>query len=528
MKNNLYKQIIATVGAIVVLASCNKTLDLLPTNDVTSATVYADANGYKQAFAKVYASYALTGNAGPAGNGDIQGIDEGTSDFLRLWWKAQELSTDEAVVSWGDPGIQDFHNMNWSASNPMLTGLYYRCYYQITLANDFIRQSADATVASKGITGVDAEAIKKYRAEARFLRAYQYSILMDLFGKAPFNTENEAVGVAGPEYSRQQLFNFIETEMLAVAQTLKAPRTNEYGRVDKAFAWMVLAKMYLNAEVYIGQNKYDQCVTMCNNVIGGGYTLEANYLHNFTADNHTSTEMIFTLQSDGIVTQNYGPTTVILNGQVGSVENNGSTFGVGGWGGALRLRKQFVQKFAGSTFSTDERNTIISGSRPIEITNIALQGQGFVLGKFSNKTSTGVAGANQTFVDTDFPLFRLSDVYLMYAECAKRGATNATMTQAVTYVNNLRERANNSTSNNISQTDLTLDFILDERSRELHWEGHRRQDLIRFNKYVGGSYNWTWKGNSSSGVAISNHFKVFPIPSTSLASNPNLTQNTGY
>jgi hypothetical protein len=291
---------------------------------------------------------------------------------------------------------------------------------------------------------------------------------------------------------------------------------------------MVLAKMYLNAEVYIGQNKYDQCVTMCNNVIGGGYTLEANYLHNFTADNHTSTEMIFTLQSDGIVTQNYGPTTVILNGQVGSVENNGSTFGVGGWGGALRLRKQFVQKFAGSSFSTDERNTIISGSRPIEITNIALQGQGFVLGKFSNKTSTGVAGANQTFVDTDFPLFRLSDVYLMYAECAKRGATNATMTQAVTYVNNLRERANNNTANNISQTDLTLDFILDERSRELHWEGHRRQDLIRFNKYVGGSYNWTWKGNSSSGVAISNHFKVFPIPSTSLASNPNLTQNTGY
>lgn len=238
--------------------------------------------------------------------------------------------------------------------------------------------------------------------------------------------------------------------------------------------------------------------------------------------------MIFTLQSDGVVTQNYGPTTVILNGQVGSVENNGSAFGVGGWGGALRLRKQFVQKFTDASFSTDERKTIISGARPIEITNIALQGQGFVLGKFSNKTSTGAAGANQTFVDTDFPLFRLGDVYLMYAECAKRGAANASMSQAVTYINDLRERANNSTANNISQTDLTLDFILDERSRELHWEGHRRQDLIRFNKYVGGSYNWTWKGNSSSGVAISNHLKVFPIPSTSLASNPNLTQNTGY
>lgn len=215
MKNNLYKQIIATVGAIVVLASCNKTLDLLPTNDVTSATVYADANGYKQAFAKVYASYALTGNAGPAGNGDIQGIDEGTSDFLRLWWKAQELSTDEAVVSWGDPGIQDFHNMNWSASNPMLTGLYYRCYYQITLANDFIRQSADANVASKGITGVDAEAIKKYRAEARFLRAYQYSILMDLFGNIPFVTDAEALGSVMP---KQKL---VERSFLISKQNLK-------------------------------------------------------------------------------------------------------------------------------------------------------------------------------------------------------------------------------------------------------------------------------------------------------------------
>ena len=147
MKHNNFKIVTATVFMMFIMASCAKQLDLLPTNDVTSAMVYKDATGYKQAFAKVYASFALTGNNGPAGNGDIQGIDEGTSDFLRLYWKAQELSTDEAVVSWGDPGIQDFHNMNWSASNPMLTGLYYRSYYQITLANDFIRQASDANLA---------------------------------------------------------------------------------------------------------------------------------------------------------------------------------------------------------------------------------------------------------------------------------------------------------------------------------------------------------------------------------------------
>ena len=132
-------------------------------------------------------------------------------------------------------------------------------------------------------------------------------------------------------------------------------------------------------------------------------------------------------------------------------------------------------------------------------------------------------------MDTDFPLFRLADVYLMYAECAARGASNATMADAVSYVNMLRERANNGSSiANITASDLTLDFIINERSRELYMEAHRRQDLIRFGKYTGGSYNWVWKGNGSNGIAISNNLKVFPIPSAALASNPNLSQNTGY
>ena len=288
---------------------------------------------------------------------------------------------------------------------------------------------------------------------------------MDMFGKAAFYTENDPIGIAGPEYNRAQLFTFIESELNAILPNLKAPRTNEYGRVDKAFAWMILGKMYLNAEVYIGQNKYNDCVNMCNNIISGGYTLENNYLDNFKADNHTSTEMIFTLQSDGNVTQNYGPTTVMVNGQVGSIEQNGVSLGVGsgGWGGALRLRKQFVEKFQGASFSSDERKTIISGTRPIEINSIATQNQGFILAKYSNVSSTGIAGSNQTFVDTDFPLFRLADVYLMYAECAIRGAGNASISQAVTYVNYLRERANNNSSANINSSDLTLDFILDER-----------------------------------------------------------------
>ena len=168
MKKNILKNLYLGILIITINISCSKDLNRVPTNGVTSEQVYSTAAGYKQSFVKLYAAFGLTGNQGPAGDGDIQGIDEGFSDFLRLYFKAQELSTDEAVIAWGDAGIQDFHNMNWSSSNPFLQGLYYRCYYQITLCNEFIRQSADDKVAARGITGADADAIKKYKTEARF------------------------------------------------------------------------------------------------------------------------------------------------------------------------------------------------------------------------------------------------------------------------------------------------------------------------------------------------------------------------
>ena len=201
--------------------------------------------------------------------------------------------------------------------------------------------------------------------------------------------------------------------------------------------------------------------------------------------------------------------------------------GAGGWGGALRLRKQFVQLFDASVFNNDSRNTILSAGRNIEITDISDKDQGFILEKYSNATSTGGFGADQTFVDTDFPLFRLADVYLMYAEAFLRGGAGATQTEALNYVNMLRTRANNP-QNNLTASDVTLDFILDERSRELHWEAHRRQDLIRFGKFTGGSYNWAWKGNGTNGIALPAELKLYPIPAASLASNPNLSQNAGY
>ena len=522
---------IFSLAVIAFMAySCTSDLDVVP-EGVTQQGVeefYSQPGAYKQALAGIYGNLSLTGTGG-AESSNIGGIDAGTSQYGRVLWYLEDLTTDEVIWSYeNDPGVREIQRNIWNASNPIIRGMFSRASYQVALVNEYLRQTSPSVLSSRGVTNTQLLSdIEVYRNEARALRALAYYHLMDLFGKAAYVTENDAIGFAGPEYNRQQLFNYIESELLAVLPNLKESRTNEYGRLDKSFANMILAKIYLNAEVYINANKYQECMDRCQAIIGGGYILNTNYLNNFNADNQTSPEMIFSIQSDGSLTQNYGPTTVIINGQVGSIEGNGSQFGVGGWGGALRLRKQFVQKFDGSEFDNDVRNTIISGTRNIDINLISDRDQGYILAKFSNISSTGMAGANTTFVDTDFPLFRLADVYLMYAEAQMRKDNSNANSTSLGYINQLRQRANNS-STSANVTTANLDFILDERARELHWEAHRRQDLIRFGKFVGGSYNWAWKGNGSNGIALQNHLKLFPIPQAALASNPNLTQNSGY
>ena len=529
MKNNKFKIVIATVFSVFILASCSKQLDLLPTNDVTSTMVYKDATGYKQAFAKVYASFALTGNNGPAGNGDIQGIDEGTSDFLRLYWKAQELSTDEAVVSWGDPGIQDFHNMNWSASNPMLTGLYYRSYYQITLANDFIRQASDANLAARGITGADADNIKKFRAEARFLRAYQYSVLMDLFGSVPFVSETDLLGTVLPKQkTRAELFAYVESELKAIEPELTDARKNEYGRADKAAAWALLARIYLNANVYTGTAKNTEAVTYAKKVIDAGYSLIPDYTKLMRADNNLNTsEFILTINYDGVKTQNWGGTTFLTHAPIGG-SMTASQFGVdGGWGG-LRTTKAFADKFTDITGATDKRAQFYTAGQNADISDLSAFKDGYAITKYKNIKADGSAGTSLTWVDIDFPIFRLSEMYLIYAEAVSRGGTGGDATTALGYINNMRQRAYGNTTGNITAAQLTTDFILDERSRELYWEGFRRTDLIRYGKFVESTYVWPWKGGVKSGTGVDAFRKVYPIPSADISSNPNLKQNAGY
>ncbi|MCW4468209.1 RagB/SusD family nutrient uptake outer membrane protein [Flavobacterium sp. MFBS3-15] len=522
------------LGLTLVFSSCTSDLDVQPEDDdiSTADDFYKQPGAYKQALAGVYGNLSLTGTGG-AGSSFLQGVDAGTSQFGRCLWYMQELTTDEAIWSYeNDPGVRELQRNTWNAENPLILGMFSRTMVEVALANEFLKQSTPAKLSSRNISSEEAAEIEVYRNEVKVLRAMAYYYMLDMFRKAPFITENDPVNFRGPEYNAQQLYDFIESELVAALPNLKAARSNEYGRLDQGMANMVLAKLYLNAEVYIGTPKYAECAAKCQEVINSGYVLNANYLNNFKADNHTSSENIFTLQSDGTLTQNYGPTTTMVNGEVGSLELNGVSLGTSaaGWSGALRTRKQFFQKFGAlGNVDSDSRNTFLAHpDRELDITDIANKNQGYVLAKWSNITSAGVAGPNSTFVDTDFVLFRLADAYLMYAECAARGAAGTNPAVALDYVNDLRERANGNASENISQSELTPEFILDERARELHWEGHRRQDLIRFGKFTGGSYNWEWKGNSAGGVAIANHLRIFPLPTASIAANPNLTQNTGY
>jgi hypothetical protein len=533
MKTTYFHKFIFLLGILLVVGACTDDLDRVPKDDdvFLSEDFFSDTKAYKQALAGVYGNLSLTGADG-AGSSNIVGIDAGTSQYARTLWYLQDLAADEPIWSYeNDEGgaVKAIQRNTWSSSNTILLGFFSRAVFSVTLANEFLRQTTSEKLQARGHQAV-ADEVRTYRAEARLLRALSYYHLMDLFGKAPYVTEEDPIGTyIPPQYERAELFSFIESELKAIDGDLLAARANEYARADKAVAWMILAKMYLNAEVYISQNKYSECIEYCNKIINAGYSLASDYQLNFLADNHDNeagqNELIFQLVCDGLTTQNWGATTVIINGEVGSLENNATDLGAQGWGGALRLRKDFALKFLDGTVPlTDERNTLLTEGRDIEIVDIGDRDTGYIITKYKNITSQGVPGKDPSFVDTDFPMLRLGDVYLMYAEAVVRGG-GGTMGEAVGYVNALRTRAKSTT---ISAAELTLDFLIDERSRELYWEGHRRQDLIRFGLFTGGNYNWVWKGGSPNGIALPGHMNVYPIPSNSMASNPNLTQNPGY
>jgi starch-binding outer membrane protein, SusD/RagB family len=538
MKHKLINKLILAAATAVAVSSCAKKLDLFPQNDLTPEKAYSTAAGYKAVLAKIYGTLSITGNSGPAGSPDISGgLDEGSQvAFIRMVFNCEELPTDEAVVAWNDQTIKDFHNLKWTADDPFLKGIYARCIYDVTLINEYLREATDAKLTERNITGADATEIKKSVAEARFLRAFNYWVMVDLFGKSTFITEADALGATLPkEISRADLFKYIETELLAVESSLATAKTAEYGRVDQGAAWALLARLYLNAGVYTGTAKYTEAITYAKKVIAAGYTLNTNYRNVFMADNDKAkNEFMFAINCDGAKTQAYGNTTFFVHCAAG---DDFADYGVnGGWFG-YRTTTGLTDLFTDLSGNTDKRamfTTSKFGTGPAQkvITDISDFSQGIHVNKYRNVRSDGgaVSDATRNFSDVDFPVFRLPEMYLIYAEAVLRGGTGGDAATALTYLNAIRTRAGATafTASDLTPTATGLQTVLNERGRELYWEGHRRTDLVRYNLLTTGTYLWQWKGGVSNGTGVDSKYNIFPVPTTNRTSNPNLTQNAGY
>lgn len=512
-------------------------LDTIPLDDkelVSDVVFGSDISAYQEALAKVYAGMVIGGNTGGDSDQDVVGIDGGShASFLRCIWNMQELPTDEAHCCWTDPGIPDFNEISWGASNPWIKGNYFRLFYQINVANAFLRETTDDRLSSRGCSQETMNTIKSYRAEARFVRALCYTYALDFYRNVPFITEESTIGSTLPEQiMAADLFNYIEKELQECeADMLDATvgfNTN-YGHANKAANWSLQSRLYLNAEVYIGQAKYAECIAACNKVIGAGYSLEPIYQDMFKADNHTSPEMIFPLRYEGDQTMTWGGMTFLLCGITPSAlraEVNAKD----AWQG-VRTKSAALNFFQNQpSYNEDSRLKMLHTelTENIEIVDkTSYVDNGIPVTKFYNVNRDGTLPPSvEAWID--FPMFRLGEVYLNYAEAVLRGGGGDKAT-AANYVNALRKRAYNDESKaSVSANDLTLDFLLDEKGREFFYEAHRRTDLIRHGKFTSGSYVWPWKGGAANGIAVSDHYKVFPLPSDDIGSNTNLKQNDGY
>ncbi|SIQ54565.1 Starch-binding associating with outer membrane [Chryseobacterium sp. RU37D] len=529
MKNSIIKIKTLTTAAVLSLlfasTSCVKDLEQEPLTGLTSSSIFKDFANYPNALAKVYGGFASGGQEPNGGNSDINGIDGNFSQYTRLLYTLETLPTDEAVIAWNDGTLQTIHKMTWDSSNEFVAGAYYRIFTQIATSNEFLRNVTDEKLASNNITGTNLTEARYMRAEARFLRALSYYYALDLFGNVPFVDESYLPGSIEPpkRITRSDLFNYVESELLAVSNDLKDAKTNDYGRADKAAAWALLARLYLNAPVYNGSNRNNDVITYCNKVIAAGYSLKSKYADLFLADNNQNNpETIFPVLFDGIKTQTSGGSTYMVHAAVGGSMAAESMFGInGGWGG-LRTTKSYVALF---TDINDKRGNFYTAGQNLEINDLGTFTDGYAFVKYKNLTSSGQFGSDaaKNFCDADIPLLRLADVYLMYAEATLRGG-NGNAATALQYINSIRTRAGYTTS----LSSINLDFILDERARELGWEMTRRTDLVRYGKFTTGAYLWPWKGGIKDGKAVEDYRNLYPIPAKDIVANPNLIQNPGY
>jgi hypothetical protein len=544
MTHNKLLSILLASFLLIGLVGCTD-VGVSPESTTTVENAFQDGQAIKGHLAKLYAGLALTGQSGEAGNPDLVQIDEGFSQYVRLWWQMQELPTDEAVIAWNDANIQNLNTQTWSSENGFASAMYSRIFFQVAQVNEFLRQTTEQKLAERDIATTIRQKVPRWRAEARFLRALSYWHAVDLFGGVPLVTEEDPIGdgtgETAPEMStRDELFNFVERELQAITsadgeETLPPAGMAEYARADKAAAWMVLAKLYLNAEVYVGESRYDDAVTVTNEIISAygasASALESDYHDLFLADNHTAKGVIFAVPSDGERSKNFGNTTYLVNASIGEAMVADS-FGVpaGGWAG-LRTTAAAVDLYESDDTRPVYENIgggqFFTSGQQKQVETLTEFTNGFAVPKYQNVTSNGQPGKDEQFADTDYPMFRLADAYLTYAEAKLRGGTGGEFDE-LTLVNLLRDRAGLS---DITASDLDLDYILDERGRELHWEATRRTDLVRYGRFTSGDKLWAFKGGEQQGIPTAEFKNLYPIPASEISANPNLDQedqNEGY
>lgn len=543
------KNIILTTFVLFafVLGSCIKDLDVKPEASTTilSGNVKDNPELLKAYLAKIYASFVLAGQ-GAGKPVDISAPDDNFFTTSRALWNLQEITTDEAICGWGDAGIADLNTQTWSPSNPFLTALYQRLGLTVTYANEFIR-------ASQGTANED---VKQYISEARFLRALAYYYQMDLFGNPPFTTEADEVGKFFPKQldpdmstGRKKLFNYVVSELRAIESSLGEPGFS-YPRADKGACWMLLSRVYLNSEVFTGTAHWDSVKYYTSKVIESNqYQLATNYRQNFSADNNQpdNKEMIFAFAMDGVHTQGYVATTFIIESSSDATylraeDLHGLTANTN-WNGN-RARKEFLnvmidtlKTYGGAPVPWDtdpfftqckDKRTYLRVKKSPDIPSSSSSGDyGIGVYKFTAKNTDGsqAANYNTAFASTDFPIFRYSDAFLMRAEAAFR---TGDLVSAKNDINVVRERAFGGAIGDIATSDVTAQFILDERGREFYYEAQRRTDLVRFGQFTNGTYKWQWKGGVAGGTTTASTLNVFPIPGDEVSANPNLKQNPGY
>lgn len=514
------KYLLASLVAVAFASSCVGDLNVIPIdpNKNTADKALKSSEDFDALLAGIYTGYATSGYYGPNGDPSISGLDGGMSQYIRGLFHLCELSTDVYVCGWNDEGVPDVCKMQWDQNTGLIYSIYSRMFFQIAQCNEFIREANSTTVSYP---------MKDERiAEARALRALSYYHAIDNFGNVPFADETSLVGETPVRKTRTELYDWLEKELTDIIDNsaLADRAATEYGRINKTAAKMILAKLYLNAEVYTGTAQWSKCATVLKDIMDDGYSLHETpagtvysaYQELFLADNDQRTdEIIFAIEQDGVDTQSYGVTNYLIFAFTGGDMNPDDLGITSGWSGC-RMTPEFYGLF---DTATDRRAIFWTAGQTVDITDLGEFTNGIGFQKYKNVKSDGTPGKASGFADTDFPMFRYADVLLMAAECEANGAA----VDGYAGFNKVRARAGLSP---IAQP--TKRQILDERARELYLELWRRQDLIRAGLFTSGDYIWQWKGGTHDGKAVEDYKNLYPIPTSDLMVNPNLKQNEGY